>query len=96
MNLALQGISGQALRDKNELATVREANSVELDWSILSFIQLDNELQRLNKVYAIDAQSDTQGIVIFAKADSTFLADTTTDVTVGEITYTFNLINIEV
>ena len=96
MNIVLQGISGQALRDKNELATVREANSVELDWSPLFFIQLDNELQRLNKVYAIDAQSDTQDIVIFAEADSSFLADTTTDVTVGETTYNFNIINIEV
>ena len=96
MNIVLQGISGQALRDKNELATVREANSVELDWSPLFFIQLDNELQRLNKVYAIDAQSDTQDIVIFAEADSIFSADSTENVTIGETTYTFNLINIEV
>ena len=96
MNILTLAIPTQVRRDRNELAVVRDANWEDLNASPLLFIQLDNEIIRLNNVYNIVDENEGESLVIFTESPASFLTDTNTTLTVGETDYIINLINIEV
>ena len=94
MNLLTQAIDIRDYRDRRELLTVRQDNIADLSDSLLRFVQLENEINRLDKVYCIDALSTDEEAVLFVEGTSSFLTDSNTTLTVNGTDYLINLINI--